>query len=61
MVNHVLRFRLGVTLIVLGLIQMVVEGVRWIQEVGFMPGLLVFLGLAMVVPGLVLLQHKRSE
>ncbi len=60
MVNHVLRFRLGITFIVLAVILAVVEGVRWIQEGGFLSGLLSLLGLALVLPGVLLLRHKRS-
>ncbi|WP_407569923.1 hypothetical protein [Deinococcus altitudinis] len=59
-VNHAQRFRLGVTLFVLGLILAVVEGVLWTLEGGLPYALLTLLGTAVLVYGLRLLRHKRS-
>ena len=60
MVNHVQRFRLGITLIVLGLPLAVVEDLRWTRNGGLLPGLLALLGVAVVIYGAMLLKHKRS-
>ncbi|WP_407540267.1 hypothetical protein Q0M94_02385 [Deinococcus radiomollis] len=60
MVNHAQRFRLGITLIVLGLPLALIADLRWVKHGGLPTGLLALLGLALVVYGGTLLRHKRS-
>jgi len=60
MVNHVQRFRLGVTLSVLGLILALIEGILWTMEGGWPDGIQTLLSVAVLVYGLQLLKHKRS-
>jgi membrane-bound ClpP family serine protease len=59
-VNHTQRFRLGVILVVLGLILTFVEGWSWVKHGGLPYGLLTLLGIAMLAYGVTLLRHKRS-
>jgi len=59
-VNHVHRFRLGVTLSVLGLILALIEGILWTLEGGWSDGIQTLLGVAVLVYGLQFLRHKRS-
>ncbi|MGY2892544.1 hypothetical protein [Deinococcus sp. UYEF24] len=61
MVNHMQRFRLGVTLGLLGLILALIEGVIWTLEGGWPSGLQTLLGLAVLGYGVRLLRHKRSR
>ncbi|WP_407541198.1 hypothetical protein Q0M94_07385 [Deinococcus radiomollis] len=60
MVNHTQRFRLGITLIVFGLILALVAASFWEQHGGLLTGLLALLGMAALAYGVRLLRHKRS-
>ncbi|MGY2892799.1 hypothetical protein [Deinococcus sp. UYEF24] len=60
MVNHVQRFRLGVTLLMLGLTVTVIGGGFWVQHGGLQYGLPTLLGIVLLAYGGRLLRHKRS-
>ncbi|WP_456828760.1 hypothetical protein [Deinococcus sp. UYEF24] len=54
------RFRLGVTLAVLGLVLTLVEGLYWIWDGGLRFGLQTLLGIAVTLYGVRLLRQKRG-